>query len=102
MASGYKDAKDAAKDLQYGDVISTDDYNDIINFNDALSEFFDITATGEHKLKTSGEALNKALDEFEEDKLIEGLAAANEKIRELQGLSERQLHKDELFTTNDN
>ena len=95
LAAKYKDAKDVSEDLHYGDSISSDDYQKLLKFNKSLADFFEITSTREYKLKTSGEALNKAIDNFDTDKLVEGLAEANKKIAELQGLSEDSLHRGE-------
>ena len=98
LAASYKDAKDVSEDLHYGDSISADDYDKLLKFNESLADFFEITSTGEYKLKTSGEALNKTIDNFDTDKLVEGLAEANKRIAELEGLSESSLHRGEQLT----
>lgn len=98
-ATNYKEAKDIAEGLHYGDAISSEDRDKLQAYGIDTDQFFKVNRRGEYELIESAEALNDAIDKIDTDSLLTGIEAINEKIRELQGLAETDLFGEDLQKT---
>lgn len=100
-----KQVKDITNDLEIGDIISSDDYQTLINYNSALSDYFAILSDGSARMIGDPLDLQQEIKRSEQEGLKESAQAYLARSKELEAIQDTNYYQNnegELLYNNNN